>query len=348
VTRVNLRNLDEAELVAFFADLGEPRFRADQVFRWLFGRGVRSFAPMTDLGRALRERLAAVATLDGLEISAVERAEDGTTKLALDAPDGARIESVLIPDEFSDRLTLCLSTQVGCRMGCAFCRTAELGLRRNLRAGEIVDQYLRAREVAGADRRISNLVLMGMGEPLANLRQVIRALRILLDDRGPNLGSRRITVSTSGLAPALPLLGAAVPVRLAVSLNATTDAVRDRLMPVNRRYPLATLLQACRDFPLARRDRITFEYVLLAGVNDSLEDAERLVALLRGLPSKVNLIAFNEFPGCRFRRPAEDRVLAFQERLIGRQLSTFVRASRGQEISAACGLLAGRQTEPAP
>jgi len=339
---VNLKNLSRAEIEAFFERLGEPRFRADQVFRWIFGRGQRDFSGMTNLAKTLRERLRSEACIAGLTVAEVERAPDGAAKLALDAGDGARVESVLIPDDESDRLTLCLSTQVGCGMGCAFCRTAQLGLERNLTSGEIVDQLLLAREEAG-ERRISNLVLMGMGEPLQNLEQVIKAVQILLDDTGPNFSGRRITVSTSGIVPRLKALGEAVPVKLAVSLNATTDAVRDQIMPINRKYPLATLLEACREYPRARRDRITFEYVLLGGVNDSDDDADRLVRLLHDVPAKINLIAFNEYEGCRFRRPDDERVQRFRERLVGRKLTAIVRASRGSLISAACGQLAGRR-----
>ena len=340
----NLKDLSRVELEAFFERIGEPRFRTDQVFSWIFGRGARDFTPMTNLSKALRERLAREARIEGLSVAEVERAPDGTAKLALDAADGARVEAVLIPDGETDRLTLCLSTQVGCGMGCAFCRTAELGLMRNLSSGEIVDQVLLAREEAG-ERRISNLVLMGMGEPLQNRAQVIKAVQILLDDSGLNFSGRRITVSTSGLAPKMRGLGEAVPVKLAVSLNATTDAQRDALMPVNRTHPLEDLLAACRDYPRARRDRITFEYVLLGGVNDSDEDANRLVRLLSRVPSKVNLIAFNEYPGCRFRRPTDERIQRFRDRLVGRQVTALVRASRGNLISAACGQLAGKRDE---
>ena len=342
---VDLRSLDLPALQAFLGSLGDGRpYRARQVFRWLHQRGAATLDEMTDVPRALREALATRAHLTTLERAEEQRSSDGTVKWTWRTHDGKLIESVYMPEE--DRRTLCVSSQVGCAVGCTFCLTGTMGLARNLGAGEIVDQVHRANRrivelgLAPGPRPLTNLVFMGMGEPLANWPSLRRALELLLCEDGPNFSQRHVTVSTSGLVPVIRRLGEETPVKLAVSLNATTDAVRDAIMPINRRWPIAELLAACRTFPARNGRRITFEYVLLDGINDALEDAARLADLLRGIPAKVNLIPYNANPGLPYRAPAPDRVVAFQEALAARNVTVVVRKNRGRDISAACGQLA--------
>lgn len=293
---------------------------------------------MSDLPIDLRAELAEAFTMPALTPSVVARAADGTRKLLFRLDGNAAIESVLIPDP--PRLTLCVSSQAGCGMACAFCATARLGLQRNLSATEIVGQVLAAQAHLDAGERITNLVFMGMGEPLANYDALLQAIEILTADWGIGLSGRRITVSTVGLVPQMQRLVQETPVQLAVSLTGTTEAQREALMPINRRYPLDTLLGMCRSLPIPERRRITFEYVLLAGVNDTIEDAVRLVRLLRGIRAKVNLLPFNPFPGSGFERPAERVVERFQQELLAHHLNATVRRSRGRDIQAACGQLA--------
>jgi 23S rRNA (adenine2503-C2)-methyltransferase len=351
----DLRALSLPRLAAVVAEVGERPYRARQLFRWLHQRGAATFDEMSDLPRALREALAARFALRTLERAEERRSADGTIKWSWRTVDGRLVESVYMPhtsDEDGeannrDRRTLCVSTQVGCAIGCQFCLTGTMGLVLNLGAGEIADQIHRANrrlvelgEGTGT-RPLTNLVFMGMGEPLHNFENLKVALNdLLLAEDGPNFSHRHVTVSTSGLVPQIRRLGEETPVKLAVSLNATTDAQRDRLMPVNRRYPLAELLAACRAFPMKQGRRITFEYVLLGGVNDSDDDALRLAALVRGIPAKVNLIPYNENPGLGFAGPAKGRLEAFQRLLVERQITVVVRRNRGQDISAACGQLA--------
>jgi 23S rRNA (adenine2503-C2)-methyltransferase len=342
--RPDLRALPQEHLAALVEALGDRPFRARQLFRWVHQKGAASIDEMTDLPRPLREELGRQARLTTLERAGEQRSADGTVKWAWRTADGKLVESVYLPEP--ERKTLCVSTQVGCAVGCTFCLTATMGLARNLSAGEIVDQVQRANrrlvelgEGAGP-RPLTNLVFMGMGEPLANYRNLKLALELLLSGDGPNFSHRHVTVSTSGLVPFIGRLGAETPVKLAVSLNATTDAQRDALMPINRRYPIARLLEACRAFPTRNGRRITFEYVLLDGVNDTLEDARRLAELLRGIPAKVNLIPYNENPGLGFAAPRPEAVQAFLEALVARKLTAVVRRSRGRDISAACGQLA--------
>jgi len=340
----DLRALPLEQLAALLASLGERPFRARQLHRWLHQKGAATLDEMTDLPRTLRAALAAYAPLAALERASEQRSVDGTIKWTWRTADRKLIESVYLPEP--GRRTLCVSTQVGCAVGCTFCLTGTMGLARNLGAGEIVDQVHRANrrlvELGEGEgpRPLTNLVFMGMGEPLANYRNLKLALDLLLSEDGPNFSHRHVTVSTSGLVPMMRRLGEETPVKLAVSLNATTDAQRDALLPINKRYPLAELLRACREFPIRNGRRITFEYVLLGGVNDSLEDARRLVTLVRGIPTKVNLIPYNENPGLGFVAPAPDRVQAFQDHLVAHNLTAVVRKNRGRDISAACGQLA--------
>ena len=333
---IDLKELTPAAMTEFFAELGYPAFRSRQMFRWLYRHGVADFAKMTDLGKALRRQLAETARISDWSPETRQVSRDGTVKYLFRLADDETVETVRIPME-SGRTTLCISCQAGCAMDCRFCMTGTFGLTRNLTPGEIVNQVC----AASRDGGIDNIVLMGMGEPLHNLENVVAALEILYADDGFGYGPRKVTLSTCGLAPEIGELGRRVRVGLAVSLNATTDAIRDDLMPVNRRYPLAQLLQACRDYPLQPRERITFEYILLSGVNDSLEDARRLVKLLHGIKAKVNLIPFNEHPGSQFKSPDERHVRAFQTVLLNSDMVAIRRASKGQDISAACGQLKG-------
>ncbi len=331
----HLLDLDLPGLEAYFASLGERPFRARQVMRWVYKRGATAFDAMTDLSAGLRERLAREASLALPRVSAEQESRDGTRKLLVELGDGKQVETVLIPD--GDRITQCVSTQVGCAMGCAFCRTGTQGYERNLTAGEIVGQVVLGGQRAAG--RITNVVFMGMGEPLHNRENVVRAVRILGSDHGLNITRRRLTVSTSGLVEEMRRLPEDVLPALAVSLNATTDTVRDRLMPVNRRWPIAELLGALKDLPLPARARYTIEYVLLGGVNDTLDDARRLVRLLSDVRCKVNLIAYNPHPDSPFRAPDPAALAAFQSHLLSKNFTATLRKSRGQDILAACGQL---------
>jgi 23S rRNA (adenine2503-C2)-methyltransferase len=339
----DLRALSHGDLVGFVRDeLGEAQYRADQIFQWVHARGATAFDDMTNLSKPLRARLAERASLGTLSVDRVQCSADGTRKLRLVTRDGEAIESVLIPD--GDKLTQCISSQVGCALDCKFCATATMGLHRNLDAGEIADQVYRARAVLAGEepgRRITNLVYMGMGEPLHNYAQVVKSFAILTDERGANLSHRRITVSTVGLVPGIEKLGREpLQVNLAISLNAADDDTRARIMPVNKKYPIAALLDAVRAYPLERRRRVTFEYVLLAGVNDSLADAGRLADLLRGMKCKVNLIPWNPHPQAPYQRPTPAAIEAFQAEVKRRGLPTYLRTPRGDDIDAACGQLA--------
>jgi 23S rRNA (adenine2503-C2)-methyltransferase len=340
---VNLKDLSREQLETFIAGLGKEHYRARQIMRWLYNHKASSFEEMTDLAKELRAELARTASISSMEPLVVERSGDGTVKYLFGLADGNQVESVLIPDD--DRLTLCISTQAGCAMGCRFCLTGAGGLVRDLTAGEILDQIVVIARELGADRRITNCVLMGMGEPLANYDRVQQALGIVTSALGLGLSRRRVTLSTVGLIPQMKRLFAEkVPCRLAVSLNASTQKVRAFLMPISERYPLDALLAACRTLPLPPRERITFEYVLLQGVNDTEADARRLVHILRGIRCKVNLIPFNECPGIAFRRPQEKVALRFQKVLMEAGYLTIIRESRGGDIAAACGQLRGRIT----
>ena len=404
----DLRSMSLEELAVLVERMGEKPFRARQLFRWIHHRGAASLDEMTDLPRAFRERLAGETRLTTLAVDAVQRSSDGTRKYRLRTGDGKFIEAVYMPEEPGPdafdpeadeeeepgrkriRRTLCVSTQVGCAMGCGFCMTATMGLVRNLTAGEIADQVYRVnadlREETGTEERalpatgrsrraeasieeralpatgrsrkaeapidaqrpLTNLVYMGMGEPLHNYVNVKRSLDLLLHPEGANFSHRHVTVSTSGLVPNIQRLGEETRVKLAVSLNATTDEQRAKLMPVDKKWNIAALIDACRKFPMKYGRRITFEYVLLKGVNDTDADARRLADLLAALPAKVNLIPYNENPGLGFGDPGAERVQAFRRILEGRGFAAMVRKNRGRDISAACGQLAVAGQKEAP
>lgn len=353
---IDLLAFTRAELEAWLAEKGEKPFRARQVFRWLHRLGVADFAAMTDVAKGLRAQLAEWARVAPPRVLSDKISEDGTRKWLLDVGGGNAVETVFIPER--SRGTLCISTQAGCALECAFCATGKQGFNRNLSTSEIIGQLWLANHVLGPayeqarleegdwtdnGRVVTNVVLMGMGEPLANYEAMVRALKIMLDDFGYGLSRRRVTVSTSGLVPAIDRLRDECPVALAVSLHAPNDALRDRLVPINRKYPLRELLAACERYLAASpRDFIMFEYVLLEGVNDTLAHADELVALTRGLSCKFNLIPFNPFPGVPFRRPSPARVRAFAERLMAAGRLTTIRKTRGDDVDAACGQLAGQ------
>jgi len=342
---LNLLTLDLPSAERFVQDLGWPRYRAGQILRWLYQGRVKNVGQMTDLSESQRLELARLAHIDRLKPQEVLQSRDGTRKIVAYLSDDLQVESVLIPDH--DRLTLCVSTQVGCTLDCDFCLTGRMGLKRNLKAHEIVDQVLTAQDILGPRESLTNLVFMGMGEPLANLDAVADAVRRLSNATwGVGLSARRMTVSTAGLTSRLRDV-AALGVNLAVSLNATTESQRDRLMPsAQRLHTLKSLLAACRSYPLPPRRRLTFEYVLLAGINDGDFDAKRLAKLLRGIRCKVNLIRFNEFPGSLYRRPTEARVLAFQSVLQRAGFDVFIRKSKGRDVLGACGQLGDTPRKP--
>ena len=336
----DLKKLSREQLAALLGSLGQPSWQAEEVRRFLFAKGAASVAGLTTLPKKTREALAQRSTISVPEVAARRTGADGTTKLLLRFGDGAACETVLMPQ--GKRLTQCLSSQAGCALGCAFCRTGELGLTRNLHWSEIVDQWLAARRELPRSLRVTNLVFMGMGEPLLNRESVAEAVRFLTSPAGGGIAAGRVTISTAGIVPGIEWLGENVPhVKLAVSLNAPEDALRSRLMPVNRRYPLRELLAALRRYPTGRRP-ITIEYVLLGGVNDTPALAAKLSRLLRGLRCKINLIPFNAHSGLPYAAPAAGAVLAFQQRLRADGLTATVRRSQGADIGAACGQLGGR------
>ncbi len=334
----DIAGLERTELEAILQAGGIEPYRARQLFRWVFKRGVTDFGLMTDLPKALRANLPALLRISLPKVAGSERSSDGTTKLLLELDDHRRIESVFIPDSPGE--TFCVSTQVGCAMRCAFCLTGKMGLYRSLAAAEIVGQVRALASTLGLIDARFNIVLMGMGEPLHNYDETMKALRILGDADGLAVSPRRVTISTVGVVPALERLAQETYMpNLAVSLHATTEAERDLLVPLNRKYNIAEIIDACRRFPIRRRNRITFEYVMLAGVNDSPDDARRLVRLLGGLRAKVNLIPLNEAAGIPFARPSDQQVDEFARILADRHLTVSVRKSRGRDIRAACGQL---------
>ncbi len=336
----NILALSLEDLAALIRKLGWKKYRADQIIAWIYKRFVSNFEQMTDLSRSDRQGLSEAFTLSHLKIAAHQKSEDGTEKFLFALEDGKKIETVLIRSE-KKRRTLCISSQAGCTLDCRFCLTAEEGLKRNLRAEEIINQFLTVQARLPESEPITNVVLMGMGEPLANLKAVTEACLRMIAPAGLSLSARRVTVSTAGLVPQMKkLLQGPVPVNLSVSLNATTNAIRNKIMPkVNRLYPLEVLMQACKQLPLPVRRSITFEYVMLEGINDSLEDAERLTHLTRGIPCKINLIPFNHYPGSPYQATPDAQILAFQNHLHRQRIRTTVRKSKGRDILAACGQL---------
>jgi len=337
-SRVHLKNLSLEELEALVVSLGEKPFRAVQVAQWLYQRGARSFGEMTNLAKAFRAKLEDKARISYLEPTEVRISRDGTRKYRLLLGDGEAIESVLLPEK--DHFTLCFSTQVGCALGCKFCLTGERGKVRNLDPSEMIDQIIAVRATLPSGGKLTNLVLMGMGDPLENFQNVVRALEVIRSPAGLQFSHRRVTLSTAGIIPRIKeLYSRRHFVMLAVSLNASTDEQRSELMPVNRKYPLKDLLDTCRGIPLANREKITFEYVLIKGVNDSGEDAQRLTRLLSGIRAKINLIPFNIYPGSRFQTPGEETVRKFREVLMAEGFPAMVRQSKGADILAACGQL---------
>jgi 23S rRNA (adenine2503-C2)-methyltransferase len=354
VARSDIRDLGLEELGVVVTEAGERSFRARQLAGWIFARGVDSVDAMLDLPTAFRAYLKDHFRIGSGATATVARSSDGTRKLLVRLSDGEAIESVIIPsreveatpagDKLNQRITLCMSSQAGCAMACEFCATARMGLHRNLTVGEIVSQVFLARRELAADEHLTNYVFMGMGEPLANYPRLIKALSIMTSEWGMGISPRRITVSTVGIVPMMERLLTEIPVRIAVSLHATTDELRDRLAPINKRYPLEVLLDACKRLPLKQRERVTFEYVMLRGVNDSPEDAKRLVKLLAPLRGKVNLIFFNAFEGSGFATSARAAVEDFQAILRKGNLTATIRESRGLDIAAACGQLYAQQT----
>ena len=346
----NLLDFDLEGLAAFCEQLGEKRFRAVQLFRWIHQKGASRFDEMTDLAKSLREKLPSVCHITDLPVLSRQDSVDGTIKWLFDVGDGNAVETVFIPED--DRGTLCISSQAGCAVGCRFCSTGHQGFSRNLTTGEILAQLWHAehflrKHLKSTDRVITNVVMMGMGEPLQNYSALVPALRVMLDDHGYGLSRRRVTVSTSGVVPMIDRLAQDVPVALAVSLHAPNDALRDSLVPLNRKYPIAELLDAClRYLPAAPRDFITFEYCMLAGVNDQPEHAQQLLSLVkthggRGVPCKINLIPFNPFPDSGLKCSPRPVVLRFGQILNEGGVVTTVRKTRGDDIDAACGQLAG-------
>ncbi len=344
---VNLLDFDLDGLAAWCEQLGEKRFRATQLFRWIHQRGASDFAQMSDLAKSLRDKLPSVCEVNTLPVLSRQDSADGTIKWLFDVGDGNAVETVFIPE--TDRGTLCVSSQAGCAVGCRFCSTGHQGFSRNLSTGEILAQLWHAehflrKHLGTSERVITNVVMMGMGEPLQNYHALVPALKVMLDDHGYGLSRRRVTVSTSGVVPMMDRLAADCPVALAVSVHAPNDTLRDDLVPLNRKYPLDELMQAClRYLPAAPRDFLTFEYCMLDGVNDQPEHARELLELIQRhrLPVKINLIPFNPFPGSGLTCSSKSVVQAFAQTLLAAGVVTTVRKTRGDDIDAACGQLAG-------
>ncbi len=341
--KIDIKELTKAELVSWLEDHGLKKYRADQIHKWVYTHQSDDFEEMTDLGKKHRKLLSDHFTVGRLEQVAVETSTDGTRKFLFRLSDDQHIESVLIPGE--ERMTLCISSQSGCAQACEFCLTAKGGFKRNLTAGEIIGQVRDLKKLLeDTNTPLTNIVFMGMGEPLANYKNVVNALAVINDgDFGLKISARRVTVSTAGLVPKMEALGRDTRANLAVSLNATDNETRTRLMPVNRKYPMEMLLEACRTYPLAPRDKITFEYILISGINDSDEDARRLVKLLAPIASKVNLIPFNEHAESEFKCPSNNRVHRFLQILHDNGYTAIIRKSMGQDISAACGQLSANK-----
>ncbi len=341
--KTDLKNFSEEDLVAYVEGLGQPAFRGRQIMGWLYRFGITSFSQMTDLAKVFREVLEQNAYISHFSDPIIEKASDGCVKFGFRLADDSIIESVLIPEP--DRNTLCISSQVGCAMGCSFCLTSTMGFKRNLTPSEIVNQICAVRDYLQAANspeqpRVTNVVYMGMGEPLNNLKNVLTSLAIITHQKGLNLTGRKVTVSTCGIVPKIRELGEKSTANLAISLHGVNDTIRGQLMPVNDRYSIDDLLDACREFPLPKRKRIMFEYILLKGINDSDEDAHELARKLSDIPCKINLLPYNESPALPYKSPGMKRMLAFQKILINSHYTVFIRNSRGSDISAACGQLA--------
>jgi len=342
----NILNLTREELGEWLENKGIRAYRANQIFKWLYLKLAHDFDAMTDLGKPLRTTLSEHFTVGSMTLENREVSADTTEKFLFRLEDGEYVETVLIPAK--DHYTLCVSSQVGCAMNCSFCLTAKNGIKRNLTMGEIVDQVRQARayvQSMGMDPlRLSNIVFMGMGEPLANYENLLRSLAVILDtDYGMKFATRRVTVSTSGVVPKIIQLGLDTDVNLAVSLNAVDNDRRSELMPINKKYPIGELLGACRKFAMKPRNKITFEYILMAGINDSKEDAGRLVKLLAPIRAKINLIPFNEHGGAPFKRPSKENINGFLKILLDRNMTAIIRKSKGDDISAACGQLKAKK-----
>lgn len=341
--KIDLKGLDAQEIVEWVSNQGLEAYRGRQIREWALKKLAVSFHDMTNLPKDLRIFLNNRASLSPTETVKIQNSKDGTRKYLFRLRDGHLIESVLIPER--DHFTTCISTQVGCAMGCRFCLTGRHGLKRNMTSGEILDQVIQVKRSMDEPDRLTNVVLMGMGEPLANYDAVIKAMGNLMAEEGMNFSHRKVTLSTCGLVPQIKSLGRRITVNLAVSLNAADDKKRNTLMPINRKYPLKKLIQACRAFPLPNRRMITFEYILIEGINDGDEDAERMARLLDGIRAKVNLIPLNPFPGLDMSPPPIERIQHFQNILIENHYTAIIRKSKGQDISAACGQLSGEETE---
>ena len=342
IPKIDIKEMSKDQLAAWLAKHGIAAYRAAQILRWVYLRQADAFEQMTDLSQENRQLLFSRFSIDRLEKIRIEKSQDGSKKYLFRLPDGNLIESVLIPER--GHYTLCISSQVGCALGCRFCFTGQGGLARNLTGGEIIAQVRDIQKALDEPRYLTNIVLMGMGEPLANYDNVVKAIDIVTDKTlGLGFASRRVTLSTSGLVDRLPDLGRDTAVSLAISLNAADNKTRDWLMPINQKYPVERLLEACRRYPLKPHRRITIEYILLKGINDSEKDARRLAKLLRRLRAKVNLIPFNAFEGSEFRRPDESVITRFLQILLKSNYTAIIRRSKGEDISAACGQLRGRR-----
>ncbi len=341
--KTDLKNLTQEKLIDFALSLGQPAFRGRQILAWIYRPGIHNFDEMTDLAKEFRALLPEHACISRFTDPILETSIDGTVKFGFFLQDGNMIESVLIPEE--DRNTLCVSSQVGCAMGCTFCLTGAMGFKRNLTTAEIVNQVCAVRDYMQASDKgqLTNLVFMGMGEPLANLDNLLDSISILTEQRGLDFSNRRITVSTCGLVPQMITLGEKTNVNLAISLHAVDNETRNKIMPVNSTYPIAELLEGCKRFPHKKRQRIMFEYTLLEGINNSDTAALKLVDLLRDIPCKINLLSLNQTKGSKYRSPDRNRILAFQKILRENGYTAFIRQSRGEDISAACGQLADKK-----
>jgi 23S rRNA (adenine2503-C2)-methyltransferase len=335
----NLLDFTLEEMEELISSSGKEKYRARQIMKWLHQSGSTSFDAMTTLSRDFRENLSTIARIQRPEIVKIQKSQDGTQKALLRLEDGLFIESVLIPGK--SHWTICISTQAGCAMGCEFCLTARQGFKRNLTPAEIVGQLIALKHETPEGAAINNIVMMGMGEPLANYDSTLKSIQILTCDFGLGISNRKITVSTCGLAPQIVQLGRDICINLAVSLNAPDDETRNRLMPINKKYPLQTLLDACKQYPMPGRRLLTFEYILIDGINSSRKDAEKLALLLKNQRCKLNLIVFNEYPGSPFKSPSLNDVEAFQQILLDRHFTTMLRKSKGSDILAACGQLSG-------